>query len=59
MNVGGGPHTPHRVITGSPRPSNGLRLRTPTRPRKAVALLGAGCPSASGTPPNAIGGKHS
>src|SRR2546425_11306481 len=35
----GPPHPPQRLIAGSPRPSNGLRLRTPTRPGEPVALL--------------------
>src|SRR5258708_40157961 len=42
MLVGGpdmAPHPPHHFIAGSPRPSNGLRLRTPTRPGGPVALL--------------------
>src|SRR5882762_1019251 len=33
------PPYPQRFIAGSPRPSNGLRLRTPARPGNAVALL--------------------
>src|SRR5207247_754046 len=33
------PKPPQRFIAGSPRPSNGLRLRTPRRPGKAVARL--------------------
>src|SRR5436309_8801603 len=41
------PPDPQRAIAGSPRPSNGLRLRTPTRPGKPAALLDIAMPSSA------------